>query len=92
MVELKRGKFKPEYAGKLNFYCSVVDDRLRHASDNATIGLLLCQGKVLAEYALRGIAAPIGIEDYQLTRALPETLQSALPSIEAIEAELRTRP
>lgn len=94
VVELKRGKFKPEYAGKLNFYCNVVDDRLRHADDNATIGLLLCQGKdaVLAEYALRGINKPIGIADYQLTRALPETLQSALPSIEVIEAELSAHP
>ena len=94
VVELKRGKFKPEYAGKLNFYCNVVDERLRHASDNPTIGLLLCKGKnkVLAEYALRGIDKPIGIADYQLTRALPDTLQSALPTIEAIEAELGDLP
>ena len=90
VIELKRGDFKPEYAGKLNFYCNVVDDTLRHASDAPTIGLMLCQGKdnVLAEYALRGIDKPIGIASYELTRALPETLQSALPSIEAIEAEL----
>ncbi len=90
VIELKRGDFKPEYAGKLNFYCNVVDDTLRHASDAPTIGLMLCQGKdnVLAEYALRGIDKPIGIASYELTRALPEALQSALPSIEAIEAEL----
>jgi predicted nuclease of restriction endonuclease-like (RecB) superfamily len=90
VIELKRGDFKPEYAGKLNFYCNVVDDTLRHASDTPTIGLMLCQNKdsVLAEYALRGIDKPIGIASYELTRALPASLQSALPSIEAIEAEL----
>jgi predicted nuclease of restriction endonuclease-like (RecB) superfamily len=90
VVELKRGKFKPEYAGKLNFYCNVVDDRLRHQQDAPTIGLMLCQSKdsVLAEYALRGIDKPLGIATYELTRALPSTLASALPSIEAIEAEL----
>lgn len=90
VIELKRGEFKPEYAGKLNFYCNVVDDTLRHANDAPTIGLMLCQSKdnVLAEYALRGIDKPIGISSYELTRALPQNLQSALPSIEIIEAEL----
>ncbi len=89
VIELKRGDFKPEYAGKINFYCNVVDDTLRHASDAPTIGLMLCQGKdnMLAEYALRGIDKPIGIASYELTRALPDELQSVLPSIEAIEAE-----
>ena len=90
VIELKRGEFKPEFAGKLNFYCNVVDDTLRHSSDAPTIGLMLCQNKdsVLAEYALRGIDKPIGIVSYELTRALPASLQSALPSIETIEAEL----
>ena len=90
VIELKRGDFKPEYAGKLNFYCNVIDDSLRHSSDAPTIGLMLCQDKdhVLAEYALRGIDKPIGIASYELTRSLPTTLQSALPSIESLEAEL----
>ena len=94
VIELKRGDFKPEYAGKLNFYCNVVDDTLRHASDAPTVGLILCQGKdsVLAEYALRGIDKPIGIASYELTRALPATLQSVLPSIEELEAELASVP
>lgn len=94
VIELKRGDFKPEYAGKLNFYCNVVDDTLRHATDAPTIGLMLCQGKnrVLAEYALRGIDKPIGIADYDFTRALPESLESALPSIESLEAELAKAP
>ncbi|MFK7891633.1 MAG: YhcG family protein [Granulosicoccus sp.] len=90
VIELKRGDFKPEYAGKMNFYCSIVDERMRHSSDQTTIGLILCQtkDKVLAEYALRGIQQPIGVSNYELTRALPEDLQSSLPSISELEAEL----
>ena len=82
----------PEYAGKLNFYCNVVNDRLRHETDAPTIGLILCQTKdrVLAEYALRDIHKPIGVSDYELTRSLPEELKSSLPSIEEIEAELQS--
>lgn len=94
VIDLKIGPFKPEYAGKLNFYCNVVDDQLRHASDQPTIGLILCQTKdqVLAEYALRGIDKPIGVSSYELTRALPASLKSALPTVEEIEAELASRP
>jgi predicted nuclease of restriction endonuclease-like (RecB) superfamily len=90
VVDLKKGDFKPEYAGKMNFYCSVVDDQLRHQQDAPTIGLILCQTKdrILAEYALRGINKPIGVADYELTRALPAALASSLPTIEDIEAEL----
>ena len=90
VIELKKGSFKAEYAGKMNFYCNVVDDCLRHPDDNPTIGMILCQDRknVLAEYALRGIDKPIGISEYELTRALPENLKSALPSIEDIEREL----
>ncbi len=90
VIDLKRGSFKPEYAGKMNFYLGVVDDRLRHETDRPTIGLILCQEKnrVVAEYALRDMQKPIGISEYQLTRALPSELQSALPTIEEIELEL----
>ena len=90
VVDLKIGPFKPEYAGKINFYCNVVDDQYRHENDNPTIGLILCQDKkrVLAEYALRGMNKPIGISEYELTRALPEEFKSSLPTIEEIEAEL----
>ncbi len=90
VIELKRGKFKPEYAGKMNFYCSVVDDVLRHESDAPTIGLILCQQQnaVIAEYALRGVDKPIGVSTFDLTRALPTELESSLPSIEQIEREL----
>ncbi len=90
VIDLKRGDFKPEYAGKMNFYCNVVDEQLRHVSDAPTIGLILCQqpNRVLAEYALRGIDKPIGVSAYDLTRALPTELQSSLPSIESIEQAL----
>ena len=90
VIELKRGAFKPEYAGKMNFYCNVVDDHLRHGDDKPTIGLILCQqpNRVLAEYALRGMDKPIGVSSFELTRALPETLRTSLPSIEDIEREL----
>ncbi len=92
VIDLKRGDFKPEYAGKMNFYCSVVDDKLKQETDQPTIGLILCQTKdrILAEYALRDINKPIGVSDYELTRALPESLKSSLPSIEEIEAALQS--
>lgn len=90
VIDLKKGKFKPEYAGKLNFYCSVVNDRLKHPTDAPTIGLILCQTRdqLLAEYSFAGIDKPIGISTYELTRALPARLKSALPTVEEIEAEL----
>ena len=90
VIDLKKGNFKPEYAGKLNFYCNVVNDRLKHPTDQPTIGLILCQGRdrLLAEYSFAGISQPIGVSTYQLTRALPTGLRSVLPTVEAIEAEL----
>ena len=89
VIELKNTEFKPEYIGKLNFYCSAVDDVLCREGDNKTIGLLLCKtkDKIKAEYALRDINKPIGISDYELGQALPKDLRSSLPSIEDIEAE-----
>ena len=90
VVELKATPFKPEYAGQLNFYINVVDDKLRGKNDNKTIGLLLCKGKdeVVAQYALTGYDQPIGISDYLLSKAIPENLKSALPSVEEVEEEL----
>lgn len=93
VIELKKGDFIPEYAGKMNFYCSAVDDILRHSTDEPTIGLILCQGKdrLFAEYALRDMHKPIGISEYELTRILPDNLKSSLPSIADIEAELNQK-
>ena len=90
VIELKATPFKPGYMGQLNFYINVVDDRLRGEHDNKTIGLLLCNGgdKVVAQYALSGYDQPIGVSDYQLTKAIPENLKSALPTIEEVEEEL----
>jgi predicted nuclease of restriction endonuclease-like (RecB) superfamily len=90
VIELKRGEFLPEYAGKMNFYCSVVDEKLKHTQDAPTIGLILCQqpNAVVAEYALRDVDKPIGVSTFELTRALPKELVSSLPSIEQIEREL----
>jgi hypothetical protein len=90
VIDLKKAKFKPEYAGKLNFYCNVVNDHLKHPTDAPTIGLILCQtqDKLLAEYSFAGIDKPIGVSTYELTRALPKRMQSALPTVEEIEAEL----
>ena len=89
VIELKAGPFKPEYAGKLNFYLSAVDDQMRHEADAPSIGLVLCRGKskVVVEYALRDMTKPVGVSEYRLTEALPEELRGALPSIEALEAE-----
>ncbi|BAY64446.1 hypothetical protein NIES22_45440 [Calothrix brevissima NIES-22] len=92
VVELKTGKFKPEYTGKINFYLSAVDDLLKSNLDNASIGLILCASKdnVIAEYALRDVNKPIGIAEWQvgLTKSLPKELQTQLPTIEQLEAEL----
>ncbi len=90
VVELKATLFKPEYMGQLNFYINVVDDMLRGEHDNKTIGLLLCNGgdKVVAQYALSGYEQPIGVSDYLLTKAIPENLKSALPTIEEVEEEI----
>jgi predicted nuclease of restriction endonuclease-like (RecB) superfamily len=93
VIELKKGEFMPEYAGKMNFYCSAVDDLLKHPTDQPTIGLVLCQGKdrIFAEYSLRDIHKPIGISEYELTRALPDNFKGSLPSVEEIENELSFR-
>ncbi|WP_449030851.1 PDDEXK nuclease domain-containing protein [Prevotella melaninogenica] len=76
--------------GQLNFYINVVDDTLRGEHDNKTIGLLLCNGgdKVVAQYALSGYDQPIGVSDYQLSKAIPDNLKSALPTVEEVEEEL----
>jgi len=87
VIELKVKGFKPEYAGKLNFYLSAVDEVLKSENDNATIGILLCKerNKIEAEYALRGMSQPIGIAEFKLSKAIPKNIKSELPTIEEIE-------
>lgn len=90
VVELKAGKFKPEYAGKLNFYLSAVDSQLKKSDDNQSIGILLCKkkDKIEAEYALRDINKPMGISEYKLSDAIPDNIKAKLPSIEDLENKL----
>ncbi|MGB3410868.1 MAG: PDDEXK nuclease domain-containing protein [Microthrixaceae bacterium] len=93
VFELKIDTFRPEYAGKLNFYCNVVDDQLRHhdGSDEPTIGILLCasRSKTVVDYALRGVDTPVAVAEYTYSQ-LPQELQDALPSpadLEQLAAE-----
>jgi len=88
--DLKTTPFKPEYAGKMNFYLSAVDDLLRHADDKPSIGLILCKAKnrIIAEYALRNTATPMGISEFRHLVKLPQHLTGTLPTVEELEAEL----
>lgn len=90
VIELKTDKFRPDHTGQINFYCTAVDENLRHPDDQPTIGLLLVKGRdrLVAEYALRDIHKPIGVADYKLTKALPTELKDALPTIQQLETEL----
>lgn len=90
VIDLKMTPFKPEYAGKMNFYLSAVDDLLRHPDDQPSIGLILCKTKnqIVAEYAVRDVAKPLGIAEFRHLEELPSKLKGTLPTIEEIEAEL----
>jgi predicted nuclease of restriction endonuclease-like (RecB) superfamily len=90
VIEIKSGDFKPEYAGKLNFYISAVDDLLKTGQDNPTIGILLCKNKkgMIAEYALRDIEKPIGVSEYHLFDTLPEKYENVLPTAADIERRI----
>jgi predicted nuclease of restriction endonuclease-like (RecB) superfamily len=91
VIELKNTEFKPEYAGKLNFYLSAIDDTMKHENDNPSIGIMLCQSrdKLTAEYALKDINKPIGVSEYKLSDFVPEELADTLPSAEDIEKRVR---
>jgi hypothetical protein len=91
VIELKADKFKPKHLGQLGFYMTAVDRQMKAKEDVVTIGLLLCKSKdkVVAEYALGDKSQPMGIAEYKLLDSLPATLQTQLPSIEAIERELQ---
>lgn len=95
VIDLKTTRFKPEYVGKMNFYLSAVDNQLRHGDDRLSIGLILCKtrSEIVAEYALRNLAAPVGVARYttKLVESLPSELQGALPSPNEIEAELQSQ-
>lgn len=92
VVDLKMEAFKPEFASKMNFYLSAVDDQLRHRDDQPSIGLLLCKerNRLIVEYALRDVKKPIGVAEWRtrLVESLPKKLQTSLPTVKQIEAEL----
>ena len=87
VIELKMGKFRPEWAGKLGFYLSAVDELFRMEADAPTIGLLLCEShnSAVVEYALRDVAKPIGVSTFRVTRDLPAPVRSELPTVEALQ-------
>jgi hypothetical protein len=90
VIDLKMKAFEPEFAGKMNFYLTAVNELIRHPDDQPSIGIILCKTKerIVAEYALRDINQPIGISEYRLAESLPEKLQGSLPTIEELETEL----
>jgi YhcG PDDEXK nuclease domain len=96
VVDLKVRSFQPEFAGKMNFYLSAVDDLLRHPDDKPSLGLILCKSgnQTIAEYALRDIAKPVGVSSYvtRLVESLPANLQGSLPTVAELEAELQSAP
>lgn len=91
VVELKTGEFKPEYAGKLNFYLSAIDAQLKQSNDNPSIGLLLCKSKnnIIAEYALKDMSKSIGVSEYTVTRTVPKELEELLPSEKDIQNRIK---
>lgn len=93
VIELKNTAFKPEYAGKLNFYLSAIDDILKHPQDNPTIGIMLCKtrDKLTAEYALKDINKPIGVSEYKLSDFVPVEYIDTLPSAEDIEKRVKAK-
>src|SRR3989304_480691 len=89
-VELKTGKFKPEYAGKMNFYLNILNDFVRENDENPSIGIILCgdRNRMEVEYALKGIDTPVGVAEYSLTRKLPSDLADKLPKPEELEKQM----
>ncbi|HWO40096.1 MAG TPA: PDDEXK nuclease domain-containing protein [Candidatus Acidoferrum sp.] len=90
VIDLKIEEFKPEFAVKMNFYLSAIDDVLRQSNDQPSLGLILCKerNRLIVEYALRDMSKPMGVAAYRLTQALPERLKSELPTSEDLAAEL----
>lgn len=90
VIELKIGEFKPEYAGKMNFYLSLVDDKLKRQGDNESIGIILCteRDKITAEYSLKNMNKPIGVSEYQVLDTLPVEYRDNLPTIEEFNESL----
>jgi predicted nuclease of restriction endonuclease-like (RecB) superfamily len=86
-IELKAGEFKPEYAGKMNFYLNLLDDFIKEQEENPSIGIILCAEKdnFEVEYSLRNIDKPVGVSEYYLTHELPDKFKKDLPSPEVLK-------
>ncbi|MFA5461408.1 MAG: DUF1016 domain-containing protein [Sulfurimonas sp.] len=86
-IELKVGKFKPEYAGKMNFYLNILNDKVKMPHENPSIGIILCtdKGGLEVEYALQNMMQPMGISTYTTQGKLPKELNDLLPSKEELE-------
>lgn len=86
-IELKRGKFKPEYAGQLNFYLNVLDDQVKLPHENQTIGIILCKEKsnTIVEYALVNIKKPMGVATFKTASELPELYREVMPKPEDLK-------
>jgi hypothetical protein len=93
VFELKVEAFRPEFAGKMNFYLSAVDDLLRHPEDRPSIGIILCKDRnqVVVEYALRDSGKPMGVAQYRTSTALPKQLMDELPTAEDLAAAMADR-
>ena len=93
VIEVKSTKFKPEYLGQLGLYVSAVDHNIKNDKDGKTIGLLICKEKdnVVAQYSLENFSIPLGISSFELSKLLPEEYKSSLPTVEELEAELKTK-
>jgi predicted nuclease of restriction endonuclease-like (RecB) superfamily len=91
VIDLKVSEFQPEFAGKMSFYLSAIDEQLKHKDDEPSIGIILCKTKnrVIVEYTLRDTNKPMGVSTYQLTESLPKQLKGSLPTVEELEAELK---
>jgi len=89
-MEIKKGKFMPEYAGKMNFYLNLLDDLVKESHENHSIGIILCseRKRFEVEYALRGINKPVGVAEFRLTRKLPKELRNKLPNVKELESEI----
>lgn len=98
IFELKIGDFKPEFAGKLNFYVNTVNEQIKGKTDNPTIGVLLCKtpNDTVIRFTLKGISTPLGVADYKLAQSLPQKLKSQMPTVkeleEALDVDLRKSP
>ncbi len=89
-IELKTGKFEPEYAGKMDFYLHLLNDQVKRKDENPSIGIILCADKddLVVEYALKSVKNPVGVAEYRLTTKLPLQLKGTIPSEQEIKEGL----